>query len=361
MAEGTGRLIPQSWDIFCTVVDNYGDIGVCWRLARQLAHEYGIRVRLWVDDLGSLARIAPHGDFPGIEVRSWGDDFSQVEVADVVIEAFACELPHAYVLAMACRERKPVWINLEYLSAEEWVEDCHMRQSLHPSLPLVKHFFFPGFNSRTGGLIRESGLGKDFDAATFWQAFGLPPPDPQELRISMFGYGNPALEGLLEQWVDGRQPITCLVPQGALAIQASACVGAGRGSLRLHVFPFLPQPDYDRLLWACDCNFVRGEDSFVRAQWAARPFVWNIYPQDEGAHLPKIQAFLDRFCAGLNEEAASALRQFWMSWNLGTVPDWTNFWSFHESLARHARAWKSGLESQKDLAGNLVLFCKNKV
>ncbi|WP_187492385.1 elongation factor P maturation arginine rhamnosyltransferase EarP, partial [Pantoea agglomerans] len=23
-----------TWDIFCTVVDNYGDIGVTWRLAR---------------------------------------------------------------------------------------------------------------------------------------------------------------------------------------------------------------------------------------------------------------------------------------------------------------------------------------
>ena len=46
-----------SWDIFCTVVDNYGDIGVCWRLARQLAAEHGFAVRLWVDDLASFARL----------------------------------------------------------------------------------------------------------------------------------------------------------------------------------------------------------------------------------------------------------------------------------------------------------------
>ena len=25
-----------TWDIFCSVVDNFGDIGVTWRLARQL-------------------------------------------------------------------------------------------------------------------------------------------------------------------------------------------------------------------------------------------------------------------------------------------------------------------------------------
>ncbi|MBY0444112.1 MAG: elongation factor P maturation arginine rhamnosyltransferase EarP, partial [Burkholderiales bacterium] len=37
------------WDIFCRVIDNYGDIGVCWRLARQLSFEHGFAVRLMVD------------------------------------------------------------------------------------------------------------------------------------------------------------------------------------------------------------------------------------------------------------------------------------------------------------------------
>src|SRR5690554_5010470 len=30
----------------CRVIDNYGDISVCWRLARQLANEYPVRVSL---------------------------------------------------------------------------------------------------------------------------------------------------------------------------------------------------------------------------------------------------------------------------------------------------------------------------
>ncbi|MFA5916282.1 MAG: elongation factor P maturation arginine rhamnosyltransferase EarP, partial [Burkholderiales bacterium] len=90
----------RSWDIFCTVVDNYGDIGVCWRLARQLAAEHGQRVRLWVDDLASLARISP-GVVPGlgvqhsrgVEIRWWREPFPAVEPADVVVEAFACNPP----------------------------------------------------------------------------------------------------------------------------------------------------------------------------------------------------------------------------------------------------------------------------
>lgn len=356
-----GRTRRLTADLFCAVVDNYGDIGVCWRLARQLANEYDFAVRLWVDDPASLARIAHCVDLPGIEVHLWVSPFPETEPADVVIEAFACELPPGYIAAMARRQHNPVWINLEYLSAESWVEGCHLGQSRHPILPLEKYFFFPGFTSRTGGLLLESDLGKNFDNDAFWRFFGLPPPQTDELRISLFGYDNQGLEALLAQWADGPQLVTCLVPQGALAVRASACVGAGRGNLRLHVFPFLSQDDYDKLLWACDCNFVRGEDSFVRAQWAARPFVWHIYPQQEGAHWPKLEAFLDAYCAGFPAESEIALRSFWRAWNKGEVVDWDAFWRQHAMLERHAVSWKVHLNNQNDLASNLVTFCKSKV
>ena len=122
----------KTWDIFCTVVDNYGDIGVCWRLARQLANEHGRAVRLWVDDLASLQRIAPGVDVlqdaqmqRGVEVRRWTALPPGTEPAQVVIEAFACHLPEAYVEKMAAQRAKSAWINLEYLSAEQWVEESH--------------------------------------------------------------------------------------------------------------------------------------------------------------------------------------------------------------------------------------------
>src|SRR5512141_858540 len=155
----------KSCDIFCAVVDNYGDIGVCWRLARQLANEHGIEVRLWVDELRSFGKLCPEVDAGldqqrcrGVEVRQWSKDFPPVAPADLVIEAFACKLPQAYVEAMAAREPKPVWINLEYLSAEDWVEGCHKLPSPHPRLPLTKYFFFPGFTEKTGGLLIERDL-----------------------------------------------------------------------------------------------------------------------------------------------------------------------------------------------------------
>jgi uncharacterized repeat protein (TIGR03837 family) len=358
MAGGTRRL---NWDIFCAVVDNYGDIGVCWRLARQLAAEHGIQVRLWVDDLASLQRIAPTMEAMGVEVKAWNKIFPAVEPADVVIEAFACELPPSYIAAMATRAVQPVWINLEYLSAEHWVEGCHLGQSRHSMLPLTKYFFFPGFTPETGGLIREAGLGQGFNANDIWSKLGLLPPQMDELRISMFGYDNPALQSLLSAWVDGAHPVTCLLPQGALTERAKLLFGSGRGNLKLHEFPFLPQDEYDRLLWACDCNFVRGEDSFVRAQWAGKPFIWHIYPQHDDAHWPKLNAFLDRYCADMSSPVAMEILKFWHAWNRGAAVDWAAFWQHRAVIEAHAKQWKAMLTGQKDLAPNLVSFCKSRV
>lgn len=374
------------WDIFCAVVDNYGDIGVSWRLARQLAAEHGCRVRLWVDDLAALGRICPEvaparasqrvGE---IEVRHWRTPFPETEPAQVVIEAFGCELPPAYVAAMASRPRPPVWVNLEYLSAEDWVEGCHGLPSPHPRLPLVKYFFFPGFATGTGGLLLERGLlarrrafqADDAGRAAFWRSLGLP-PQADEWRISLFGYENTALAGLFSACSVSPRRIVCLLPEGRLSSGVAAWFGATgalagdsfeRGALRVHVLPFLEQSHYDRLLWACDCNFVRGEDSFVRAQWAARPFVWHIYPQDEDAHLVKLEAFLARYCAALPEAAAEGTRALWRAWNLGTDAGaaWAEFWRHREALTRHGEAWAAGLTKLGDLAANLVQFCHKRL
>ncbi|MEO7323124.1 MAG: elongation factor P maturation arginine rhamnosyltransferase EarP, partial [Burkholderiales bacterium] len=152
-----------TWDIFCRVVDNYGDIGVCWRLARQLAADHTMAVRLWVDNLDSFERLCPAIDvsqdsqrIAAIKVHRWCEPFPDAVPGDVVIEAFGCELPAAFRAAMAEKSRAPLWINLEYLSAEKWVTENHALPS--PQTTLTKYFFFPGFVAGTGGLLRERHL-----------------------------------------------------------------------------------------------------------------------------------------------------------------------------------------------------------
>ncbi len=356
------------WDIFCRVVDNHGDIGVCWRLARQLAAEHRLAVCLWLDDLGSLVPLQPSVDpalarqtVAKVEVCRWGENFSGATAAEVVIEAFACELPQEYLAAMQRSATPPLWINLEYLSAEAWVEGCHGLSSPHPALALNKHFFFPGFTARTGGLLREQTLFAERDA------FRSDLPARQHLEVSLFCYDNAPVGPLLDVWAAGSQAIRCRVPPGKpLAAVARHWGGAGpwrRGNLLVEPIPFLPQSEYDRLLWSCDVNFVRGEDSFVRAQWAGRPFVWQIYPQAEDAHLAKLEAFLDRYLAALPENAATATREMFLAWNQGgeVANAWVGFEAMHPALSSHGLAWAEGLATNGDLATNLVNFCAYQI
>jgi uncharacterized repeat protein (TIGR03837 family) len=369
--------------IFCKVVDNYGDIGICWRLARQLRHEHAIDVTLWVDDLASFRRICPDVDpqaglqqVQGVTVRHWRDQdgtFEPADVADIVIEFFGVDIPPGYIAAMAQREPRPVWINYEGLSAEAWVEGCHSLPSMHPRLKLTKHFFFPGFTDKTGGLLRERDL---LDARDHFQAdpaaradflarLGVTRDEMAALTVSLFCYPFAPVAELFATWRDGGTPVTCLVPEGVARAQVAAFVGpdavAMHGNLTVRVIPFLSQEDYDRLLWSCDMNFVRGEDSWVRAQWAGRPFIWHIYSQDENLHHVKLRAFLQKYAENLD-----SLIDFSLRWNgvEGDMPaDWPALWTSLKAdlptITKRNAEWQAQMLANGDLVSNLLDFARS--
>jgi uncharacterized repeat protein (TIGR03837 family) len=416
-------------DLFCTVVDNFGDAGVCWRLARQWARERGWQVRLFIDQPEVLAAFLPElhaalrnrspgqpwsAVINGVEIAPWpahhrpagsasgaasgatSDTASDVasdataqagtgaetptaaSPADIVVEAFACELPEHYLNAMARQPRAPVWINLDYLSAEAWVVDFHLGKSSHPRLMLEKTFFFPGLQPGTGGLLRESDLSEQRSAflsdsaaqARLLARLGLPMRTPGTTVITLFGYENPAVTALLTQWSASPHPIQLWVPEGRISPQLAQYFGrdtftagqqAQRGALSAYALPFVDQPAYDRLLWLADFNFVRGEDSFVRAQWAERPFVWQIYPQSDDAHRIKLDAMLHHYVAALDPESAAAVIRFWHAWNGDGAPDWHDLWRHRGALETHAPRWASRLREAGSLSENLAVFAENRL
>ncbi|WP_246307976.1 elongation factor P maturation arginine rhamnosyltransferase EarP [Chitinibacter bivalviorum] len=377
--------MPQ-WAIFCRVVDNFGDIGVCWRLARQLTQEFTFEVTLWVDDLVSFAKIRAEIDptastqsLEGVTVRHWAAHFSDDEVAaDVVIEAFACDLPSSYIEKMKQRLSSPIWLNLEYLSAEEWVEGCHGLPS--PVQGLNKYFFFPGFTAHTGGVLSEA---QQRDARQGWSTANaqqfltqLCPIGrqfcPNALTVSLFAYEPIELKPWLAGLIDGDQSVHLLVPQGRVLAEMDLANLSLRqcaegvyqdGALTISIFPMLSQDRYDQLLWSCDLNFVRGEDSFIRAQLAGKPFIWHIYPQDDDAHRDKLDAFLLHYLADLPEETTSAVNQMMQVWNHGgdAGSAWQILLRHRAELDIHADVWRKKLLSHGDLATNLVRFVNSKV
>lgn len=356
-----------SCDIFCRVVDNFGDIGVTWRLARQLTLEHGVPVRLIVDDLRSFSRIEPTIDITresqevnGVTVIGW-EQIVHLEPASLVIESFAINLPMSYVAAMAANVSPPVWINLEYLSGELWVGEHHLLPSPHPKLLLTKYFFFPGFAPNTGGLIRERNLLAERDAFASIDSVN-------HLRIFLFSYANGAGDNLIRAIRESSTVVKCTIPHGAFAANLqfeSGLWGQPSHDFAIETIPFVAQRTFDRVLWSHDVLFVRGEDSFVRAQWAAKPFVWHIYPQSENAHWVKLHAFLLLYCDGLERNAASALRELWRAWNaedsaeIGTA--WRRFIDHLPTLQVHAGVWSKKLAQMPDLVTNLLSFYQKSV
>ncbi|MDZ4128000.1 MAG: elongation factor P maturation arginine rhamnosyltransferase EarP [Hydrogenophaga sp.] len=359
------------WDVFCHVVDNLGDIGVCWRLCADQA-ERGQTLRLWIDEPGALHWMAPgalEGRMDGVQVLYWTDPLApdllaHLVPADVWIETFGCHPPPEVqahrATTIAAGGTLPVWVNLEYMSAEAYVERSHRLPSLVSSGPLRgvgQWFFYPGFTQATGGLLRETDLAArqtSFNAAAWLVAQGL--ACAARPRASLFCYEPAALPALLQQ-AGQDHPSDWLVTTGRAtdAVNAAQAQGLQMGQTNLHHLPRLTQRDYDHLLWACDLNFVRGEDSLVRALWAGKPLVWHIYPQHDDAHHAKLEAFLDWL------QAPDSLRAFHRIWN-GITPAhnvWPG-WDVVDSWRACVLAARARLLAQPDLTSQLLEFVAEK-
>ncbi|MFP5446230.1 MAG: elongation factor P maturation arginine rhamnosyltransferase EarP [Betaproteobacteria bacterium] len=379
-------LPPLQWDVFCRVIDNFGDIGVCWRLVAQLA-ALGHSVRLWVDDASALQWMAPKG-CPGVELRAWGSPPPSPDepAPDVMVEAFGCDIAPEFIAysaypsnARGKKYSKPIWINLEYLSAEAYVERNHRLPSpilSGPAAGWTRWFFYPGFTPGTGGLLREPDLmarREAFDRSA-WRAqhaaaFGLADACAEQRWVSLFCYEPAALPQLLRH--SQTRPTQLLVTPGrpTAAVRAALAEGCDqdigqiglqrlsdkREQLSISYLPHRPQPAFDEMLWACDFNAVRGEDSLVRALWAGQAFVWHIYPQHDNAHHDKLWAFLDWL------QAPASLRQFHATWNgLDTAP---LQWPDDNTLAdwtECTQAARARLLMQDNLVAQLLGFVAEK-
>ena len=333
------------WDIFCQIVDNYGDAGVCWRLARSLSSLHGQDVRIFCDDLPTLNLLASGVDpkvKDRIELLPWEASFNNarhpVRVPDIVIEAFGCELPERYLASLFIAADKPIIINLEYLSAEPWITEFHGKASPQ-SHGIPKYFFFPGFQDEVGGLLLDP-LPPETDVwnkqipkmlEDAWSKVRL-----NAKRISVFCYPGAPLQKWLEDLGAMQENFDIVLTHGhaELLNLASGKPISLPSNIQLISIPFVSQDEYDWVLRQCDLNIVRGEDSFIRAQLAGKPFIWHIYPQKDGAHETKLAAFLDLYLEGASQNLRLDVIAA-MTWAL--PKEWI---SSLEEWSIHSNAWR---------------------
>jgi uncharacterized repeat protein (TIGR03837 family) len=342
------------WSIFCRVIDNYGDAGVCIRLAKDLASK-GQKIKLWIDEPKILQWMAPNLD-PNIEILDWPiAPFALALEVDVVLEAFGCSVPDFVqeVIAGSISEKpKPSrfghetgdsqinqriqWINLEYLSAQSYASNNH---GLHSPVLFgiaqgaVKWFYYPGFERTTGGLILERGMRQRIKSSEL-----TPSPETNSFKVGLFSYPQaPIVELLAELKKQNKQsgtPCSLRVAGGQTQIilkkaflpfsQNLSATNSEQG-LEINYLPYVSQDEFDNFLWSNDINFVRGEDSLVRAIWSAKPWVWQIYPQEDNIHLEKLNALLDLL------DAPAFVKKIHWSWNC-VPPSGANIPSFELNL-----------------------------
>lgn len=363
-----------TFDIFCKVVDNFGDIGVAYRFACQLAHERGFAVRLIVDRLDIVKKFVPNLD-PGLpsQIRgditflSWSEELlltTYGKPADVVVETFGCSLP-TFVMELM-KDANTRWVDLEYLSAESWVPRFHAIPSPEPQTGLDRTLFFPGFTPDTGGLLREADLLKQRDAFQFnltqqnlWrQVHSLPAIAANFIDVSLFCYPTAPISLLAESLAQCNQPIRVFLTEG-VPPETERIISAIAPEVPIYKLTFLSQPDFDRLLWTCSLNFVRGEDSFVRAIWAGRPFIWNIYPQEKEAHLRKLRAFLAIYKDSIALPGLASLEKLLVLWNEGGTEK-IDLCALVTNLASEARSFADQLAAHGDLVSKLVAFLRRE-
>lgn len=362
---------PSGAVIFCRVIDNFGDAGVTWRLAKRL-RDLGLAVTLVIDAVDVLAKLvheldpaASDATVRGIRIADWDAFEAEVSRGDLsriggvwpslVFETFGCRLPDA-VEAGLCDGRERLWVNLDYLSAEAWVEGSHMVWGLHPTLPVKKLWFFPGFTDKTGGLLIEDGLDearRAFDAPAWKRVHGL----RADLRtLFFFAYPVNAIDRLAAGLKAAGEPLNIMLAPGEAGDMLGRLL---EGDARFHLvrLPFVPQEAFDDILRAADGAIIRGEDSFVRAQLAGTPLLWAVYPTEDKAHEIKLEAWLERFKAawpeGAGFEAYGAAARHWVDGTLEPVE--VKAWL--EGLPvqkRAAEAWRESLLKRGDLARRIL-------
>ena len=342
----------DSIDIFCQVIDNYGDVGVAYRLAREFKRVYpNKKLRFVINQIEELNLIRKSEDIEIILYK----DISKIEnSADLIIESFGCEIPKKY-MDKALKNSKLI-INLEYFSAEKWVDDFHLQESFLGG-NLKKYFFIPGLSEKSGGILLDNEFLErkkkvEANKEYYLEKFGI--KEKYDLIGSVFSYEK-NFDSLIEELKKLGKKIILLILSEKTQKNFIKYFDNGNNydKIKFVKLPFFTYDKYEELLALCDFNLVRGEDSFVRALLLGKPFLWHIYPQDENTHIKKLESFLEKYCSNNKE-----LKQTFINYNINK-DDFSYFFKNFKEIEKYNKNYANYLIKNCDLMEKLINFIEN--
>lgn len=358
--------------VLCKVVDNYGDVGVVWRLCKNLITlRKDLSIHLVIDDLISFNKICsqvdcnkPFQSVYGINIYDWKDNslcydnfiINDGEKLNIILECFQCGRPDwmEKILFEVKLARTVQIIMIDYLTAEKYAEDFHCLDSLTRSSKVRKVNFMPGFTEKTGGLIIDD---KWRDLRN-WNSEG---------DILVFTYEKnwtPLVKAIQESLLKSHK---VLLAQGRG--RASFEENALENNLNIDVLPFVNQEKWDEIMQSCSVLIIRGEESMSRACLSGIPFVWQAYPQSDEYQLVKVNALLDRMEKHFKSEDFELVKNVWLALNQPenevTVENMYNNWKkFLDAVPELVYGFKDfalDLRKNGDLCYNLMTFIEQLV
>jgi uncharacterized repeat protein (TIGR03837 family) len=326
------------WHIFLKVIDNYGDMAIAFRLASGL-QDYGQKVTLFIEkkkDIEPILKLQPNINF---DIKSFKEAATLNETATNIISIFDISLPAEYLDNI----RHPTNLFIyEYLSAESWVNDFHMKSSLTNNSLINKRYFYPGFNIKTGGLLRERYYSNQENI------YSIKGKEKNSVfKASFFYYSHTLFESI---------KLVKKLKSDFRAFILTELIGFDdlKNEPWVEGFKMMAFKDYDRLLQSSSINFVRGEDSLTRAVLSGRPFIWQPYVQENNQHFLKLEAFINYFFSGLDESVYLIVRLVYLDWAHGLIKEnnFSNYLnrfdeitSYHEKKSKHYLATKNVFEN----------------
>ena len=341
----------NSIDIFCEVIDNYGDVGVAYRLVREFKRIYPHkRLRFFINKTEEINLIKKSND---IEIIAYKDIFKVENSADLIIETFACEIPKEY-MDKALRSSKLI-INLEYFSAEDWVDDFHLQESFLGG-SLKKYFFIPGLSKKSGGILLDNEFLErkkqvEENREYYLEKFKI--KEKYDLIGSVFSYEK-NFDSLINELkkLDKKVLLLILSEKTQKNFIKYFDNSNNYDKIKAVKLPFFTYDKYEELLSLCDFNLVRGEDSFVRALLLGKPFLWHIYPQEENIHIQKLNSFLEKYCPNNKK-----LKETFIDYNVNR-DNFSYFFKNFKEIEEHNRKYANYLIENCNLMEKLINFIK---
>lgn len=367
--------------ILCKVVDNFGDIGFVYRLARSLSDLCpNLKLRIVADNLKSFSLLCPEIDplkddqnANGWQIFNWNAEKTCLETfrknpPKIILECFQCGRPE-WLETLLFTEKIPNVahiIMIDYLTAEPYAETFHKLKSLTRSAKVQKVNFMPGFTKKTGGLI----LDKPFLDALKNRTY----VNDKFFNILFFGYQrnySPVIRALQNFNNKSEKKINLLLAKGAgfdsFLAAYEAEKSAEKNLFALEELQFLSQIEWDALLTKTPLLFIRGEDSLSRACLCGVPFVWHAYSQTEEYQLVKVNALLDRMSVHFSLEDFKIIRKCWQLYNTTNADPkelenvLNDFLQNYKKLCGGFKDFSESLLKNGDLTEHLLEFIKSNL